>query len=338
MKNLEIKKGGFAPAITLMFMAPLLAEVLPGATRFSSIFVFPIEMAVWGGGALLIRYVVRCKNLGWLSMLLLAVALSIAEECLIQQTSLAPMVIKLKGETYARVFGVNYVYFLWAIIYESVFVVFLSVYLVELIFSTRKDGVWISRGGMFAVIPLFFIGSFLAWFSWTHIARVKVFHLELYNPSLSQVIIAVAAIFILIYVATKTLKNKQVNQSSPIKPPLPLVLGISGAVWATLLYGIVLLGFGIAPHFPPLIAIATGVILLAGLPIAILPRYAASAFWTVNHQYGLVCGTIVGSMLSGQIGFMDTAGPDLYFKIISNIIAVILLIILGVKTKKMKIS
>jgi len=47
--------------------------------------------------------------------LLLALALAVAEECLIQQTSLAPMVLKLKGEVYARAYGVNYVYFLWAL-------------------------------------------------------------------------------------------------------------------------------------------------------------------------------------------------------------------------------
>src|SRR5215467_3119869 len=89
-----------APGLVLMVLAPLVAEVLPGATRFSSIFVFPIELCVWGVGALLIRYAVRLQQLGWLNMLFLAVALAIAEECLIQQTSLAPLVIKLKGEVY----------------------------------------------------------------------------------------------------------------------------------------------------------------------------------------------------------------------------------------------
>lgn len=122
---MSTSKKGFAPAILLMVLAPLIAEILPGATRFSSIFVFPIEMFVWGGGALLIRYAVRKWNLGWLNMLLLALALSLAEEFLIQQTSIAPMVIKIQGVTYGRALGVNYVYLLWALIYESVFVVFL---------------------------------------------------------------------------------------------------------------------------------------------------------------------------------------------------------------------
>ncbi len=93
MKTNNFTKNSL-PAITLMVLAPLIAEVLPGATRFSSIFVFPIEVLVWGGGALLIRYTVRKWQLGWINMLLLGLALSIAEEFLIQQTSVAPMVIK----------------------------------------------------------------------------------------------------------------------------------------------------------------------------------------------------------------------------------------------------
>jgi hypothetical protein len=44
----------FGAALLLMILAPLSAEILPGATRFSAIFVFPIEVVVWGGGALLI--------------------------------------------------------------------------------------------------------------------------------------------------------------------------------------------------------------------------------------------------------------------------------------------
>src|SRR5262245_39580711 len=115
------------PALTLMVLAPLVAEVLPGATRISSIFVLPIEILVWGGGAVMIRFAVRRLRLGWVNMLLLALALSAAEELLIQKTSLAPLVIKLKGVEYARAGGVNYVYLLWALLYETLFVVFIPV-------------------------------------------------------------------------------------------------------------------------------------------------------------------------------------------------------------------
>src|SRR5258707_2253438 len=82
-----------APAVTLVLLAPLIAEVLPGATRMSAIFVFPVEMAVWGIGALLIRAAVRRYRLGWCKLPLLAPAPAVTEESLIQQTSFQPLVI-----------------------------------------------------------------------------------------------------------------------------------------------------------------------------------------------------------------------------------------------------
>ncbi|HVU54647.1 MAG TPA: hypothetical protein VHD83_06305 [Puia sp.] len=320
-------QGYFAPAITLMLMAPLLTEVLPGATRFSSIFVLPIEMCVWGGGALLIRYACRKYALGWASMLLMGLALAIAEECLIQQTSLAPLVIRLKGQTYARAFGVNYIYFLWALIYEPIFVVFLSIHLVELIYPSRRQQPWITKGGMFAVIPLFLIGSLLAWYSWTQIARVKVFHQPAYHPPVGAVIAALAAIGILLYIAFK-IKSPA---SRPLTPLSPWLLGILGGIWATLLFGMVLLGFGIDPDFPPLAAIAGTLIILVSIPLTLMPRFIAHSAWTERRQFGIIAGTIIGSMAAGQLGFIDTTGPDLYFKIITNIIALLLLVWLGVR-------
>jgi len=333
METLSNKKGGLAPALMLMLAAPLLTEVLPGATRFSSIFVLPIEMCVWGGGALLIRYAVRRWQLGWLQMLCLAIALSIAEECLIQQTSLAPMVIRLKGITYARSFGVNYVYFLWALIYESVFVVFLPVYLVELIYPGRKHDLWISKGGMFVVIPLFLVGSLLAWFTWTQIARVKVFHLPAYHPPVAAVVVAVVAISVLIFMALKHVGKTTINPAVALKPLSPWLPGVAGAIWATVLFGIVLLGFGIKPDFPPMAAIGIGLVLILAA-VYVVPRWSAHTDWNRNYRFGLIFGTMLGSMGAGQLGFMDTHGPDLYFKIITNLIAVGLMIVLGLKASK----
>jgi hypothetical protein len=74
-------------ALTLVVLAPLIGEVLSGATRISFIFVFVPEMMVWGCGTLIIRELVRRWNGGWSSILLLGLGLSIAEEFVIQQTS-----------------------------------------------------------------------------------------------------------------------------------------------------------------------------------------------------------------------------------------------------------
>ena len=88
--------------------------------RFNAIFALPIEICMWGGGSAL-NTLCSPALASWMrNMLFLALALAIAEECVIQQTSLAPLVIQIRGESYARVFGVNYVYFLCAVLRKRV--------------------------------------------------------------------------------------------------------------------------------------------------------------------------------------------------------------------------
>ena len=326
-----------APAFTLVLISPLVAEVLPGATPLHAMFVFPIEMCVWGGGALLIRSAVRRWQLGWRNMLLLALGLSIAEECLIQQTSFAPLVIQLQGMVYARAFGVNYVYFLWAIVYESAFVVFLPIYLVELIYPTHRADTWISKLGLAVTIVFFLIGSVFAWFTWTHIARVKVFKLPLYNPPVESVLIAAATICALIFAAIGPFRNTLARPSAPLKPPPPWVLAIMGAVWAILWYGLVLLAFGIHPTFPPAAAASAGLLLTTAV-LLVVPRCAVDSRFQTTHEFALIFGTMLGSMFVGFIRFIGAAPVDLYFKIVVNILAVALLITLGIKVLRQMAS
>src|SRR5437763_1431191 len=203
----------------------------PGGPRFRSVFVFPIELAVWGGGAVMVRAIVRQRGLGWWSLLLFGLALAIAEEFLIQQTSVAPLVIRLKGETWARAFGVNYIYLLWALVYESAWVVLMPTLAVELVFPERRREPWLSRAGAIVTAAFFAIGCFFAWFSWTQIARTKVFHQPPYAPPLAWVVVAVAAILLLIFIALR-LSPKAPRRA--LTPPRPWLLSLIGAIWAVL--------------------------------------------------------------------------------------------------------
>jgi hypothetical protein len=251
-----------------------------------------------------------------------------AEESLIQQTSLAPMVIKIKGEIYARAWGVNYVYLLWALIYETAFVVFLPVYLTEMVFNEGKQKLWLSNVGMVFIGFLFLLGSVMAWFTWTHIARTNVFHVPVYTPPLIRVMPAIVLIGTLLFLAIGPYREKITFATGSLNPPKPLLLMLAGCCWAILLYGIVLLGFGIAPGFPPLIAVFSG-LTLAGCAIYFIPHWTSSRLWQSKHTFFVISGTLLGSMLAGFIGFIGATPPDLYFKIAANALAVIFLVRLG---------
>ena len=332
MDTPSTQKGHAAPAWTLVLLAPLISEVLPGATRISAIFVFPIEVAIWGGGALLIREAVRRCHLGWLNMLFLAFALSIAEEFLIQQTSVAPMVIQIfPGEPFARAWGVNYVYFLWALFYEAVLVVFVPIVLTELMFRARREVPWLKTWSTWMVGIILVLACFPAWYSWTQIARPQVFHVPVFNPPLAHVLLASLTMVALIFAAIGPRRRALTSVAVPLAPPSPWLLGLGAAIAAAVWYGLCLLAFGIRPLFPPAIAVAVGLAIVV-TAIYLLPKFAAHPAWRDTHLVGLILGCVISTMAVNFFGFIyATSKLDLYGKIILDVIATVLLIWLAMR-------
>jgi hypothetical protein len=221
---------------------------------------------------------------------------------------------------------VNYVYLLWALLYEGLFVIFLPIYLVEQLFPSRRDRLWISKGGMFVVISLFLGGSVLAWFTWTRIARVKVFHLSAYAPPTLTILLALLVIFGLILFAVFGDRNGIDRHGRVLPAPAVWLLFVLGACWIVFLYGLLLVAFGIAPGFPPALAVVWGLVLAASA-LLLVPRWAAGVSWRGRQVFGLVLGIELGELGISFVGF--GGGPDLYFKIIVDAIALFLLFVLA---------
>jgi hypothetical protein len=162
------------PIWTLLVLAPVIAEVLSGSTRTSILFVLLPEIMVWGVGALLCRELVRRWRAGGVSLLVLGLALSVAEEFIIQQTSIAPLPFGGVHADYGRAWGINLVYLLFMLAYESVWVVVVPVGVTELIFPSRREQPWLRRGGWIACIVAFLLGSRIAWYGWVKQARPRL--------------------------------------------------------------------------------------------------------------------------------------------------------------------
>ncbi|MEI9902621.1 MAG: hypothetical protein WDN06_00500 [Asticcacaulis sp.] len=148
----------------------------------SSAFVFPLEMLIWGTGAVFARYFVRK-----------------IQARLVQPRPAGPGAghgrgtadpadlvrfswsSRLQHQEYGRALGFNYVYFVWAMLYEAILVVLRAC-------SHRRTDVPRAPGtvagstswGMIPLIVLFVPASFAAWYGWNIVARDKVFHLPPY--------------------------------------------------------------------------------------------------------------------------------------------------------------
>src|SRR5579863_10409191 len=196
------QRAGWRTSLTLAILSPLIAEVLSGATKFSVLFALVPEILVWGCGALLIREVVRRWRGGGTSMLLLGLGLSIAEEFVIQQTSLAPLPFPGALANYGRAWGVNWIYFLFMLGYESVWGVLVPVQVTELLFRSSRHAPWLRNRGLIITAILFLIGSRIAWYACIKRVRPIIFHLPPYHPgplAIGSGIFAIALLAILAY-------------------------------------------------------------------------------------------------------------------------------------------
>lgn len=324
-------KPHWAPAITLLLLAPIIAEVLLGATRVSVIFVLIPEIMVWGGGALMIREAVRRWHAGWPSMILMGIALAVAEECMIQQTSLAPLIGA--PHVYGRFLGVNWVYLFALMVYECVWVVLVPVELTELIFPTFRRQPWIGMRGLAVFGIMFVLGAYIAWYAWTQRARPKVFHVPIYNPPLLDILIALGVITLLVTTAFRVRTLRLASPNISWTAPRPWLTGLATFLMALPCFLLTGIAYGAAPHLPFWIPM-TGGIVWAILSLMLLQRWVSSPTWSVMHRFALVFGALLGNMASGYLILASGALLiDWIGKIVLNIVAVVFMIVLARKLR-----
>lgn len=308
-----------APIWTLLILAPLIGEVLSGSTRLSFLFVLIPEIMVWGGGALLCRELVRRWRAGAISLLMLGLALSIAEEFIIQQTSLAPLPFTGANATYGRYLGVNWIYFLFMLGYESVWVVMVPVQVTELCFPEHREKPWLRARGLMATCVAFVIGSFMAWYGWTQQAR-KQLGAAPYYPPLLAIALGFAAIALLVFFAYVLRTTGHPGKAMSRKAGNPWLIGTVALVFSTCWWLLMMLIF--APH-PPVsapTAFATG-LLWAILGLAIIWSLASGVGWSDRHRWAASFGLTLSCMLPGYLSLAGWTRLDLIFKIVINVAA-----------------
>ena len=173
-----------SPAAVLLLLAPTVGGLLNGATRLSFVFALVPQILVWGCGTLLIREVVLRWRGRRTSILALALALSIWVEFFVLQTSLAPL--PWLSVPHDRVWGVNWLWLLFMLGYEPVWIVLVPISITELMFAKRREEAWLGPRGLATAALALALGSWMLWGLWTRVAMAQVFHMPKYRPSSSD--------------------------------------------------------------------------------------------------------------------------------------------------------
>jgi hypothetical protein len=316
------------PIVILLLLSPVIGEVMSGATRLSYIFALVPEIMVWGCGTLIIRDVVRRWQGGWTSTLLLGFGLSIAEEFIIQQTSIAPLPWLGTASAYGRVWGVNWPYFLFMLGYEAVWIVLVPAQITELIFPERRHKAWLRTRGLVVASAVFLLGSFIAWFLWTQRARPLMFHVPVYQPPFLTVLIGVSAIAFL--AASAYLVRQSWRDTSPGIPPRPWVVATAAFLLGLPWYSLMILVFAPAGELPLLVPVVMATVWAAAVFFEIR-RWSLTSEWRDVHRWALCFGALLVCMVGGFLGASAWSLMDTVAKAVLNVIAVVYMARLAVR-------
>ncbi len=317
------------PIWTLILLAPFIGEVLSGSTRLSVLFVYIPEVMVWGVGALLCRELARRWRAGATSLFLLGLGLSIAEEFIIQQTSLAPLPFPGSHADYGRVWGVNLVYLLFMLGFESVWVVVVPVHLTELFFPQRSRQPWLRTRGLVVACVFFLLGCRIAWYGWTQQALPRM-HVAPYRPPILAFAIGFASIGLLIGLAY-LLRGFGVPSLDHSRRTVPawLVGGVAfvmGGAWFNLIGQI----FVPKPIQPFWTALALGIV-WAIVALALFVAWSSRRSWSAIHRWWASFGATLSCMTTPYMTASSWPKPDLIAVMIFDVIALVGFVLLGRK-------
>jgi hypothetical protein len=322
-----------APIITLLVLAPIIVEFLFGSTHISTAYLLLPQIGVYGAGALLIRALARYRGRGYGAILLLGLAFAVAEECVILQTALAPLFVAMDPQhIYGRSLGVNWVYLLSQLGYESVWAIVIPIQLTELLFPKRRSDPWLSKWGVAVATLVYLVSSVVVWYLWEQAAQ-RFTHRPGYEAPALTVAIALVVIAALIFVALGPWWPAHRRAQPARRAPRPWFALLVAFLFALFWFVLVVLSVGVAPSLSAGTAVVGGLI-LAALAFWLIWRWSASPKWGDAHRLALITGALLASMLVGFLASGAREPVDLIGKLVLNILAIIGLSLLAIQIRR----
>jgi hypothetical protein len=151
------------PAITLFLLAPLVAEFLLGDLPINLLPALLILAPMYGGGALLIREVVRRARRGWPTILVLALAYAVFEEAFTTQTLFNPnylgLHLHLLEPAYIPALGMGGWWTVFVLTLHTVWSISVSIALTEALVPDGATAPWLGWPGLAVTGLLFALGA-----------------------------------------------------------------------------------------------------------------------------------------------------------------------------------
>jgi hypothetical protein len=204
-------------AVTLFFVAPIVAEYLLGDFPATWLPLLIILAPMYGGGALLIRELARRTGRGWPTILLLGVAYAILEEAFTTQSLFNPHYLGMHLLTHAWIpaLGIGAWWTLFMLNIHPFWSIGVSIALVEYLYPSRARAPWLGNVGLSITAAFFAFGVvFNTYYQ---------FHHDPFRATPAQFL--VAALLVVVFAATAFLIPPPAPGRNPSPTPSPWVMG-----------------------------------------------------------------------------------------------------------------
>jgi hypothetical protein len=263
------------PAIGLFFLAPFVSEYLLGDFPLTKLAYMFILAPMYGGGALLIREVVRRSGKGWPTILLLAFAYAVLEEAFTTQTLFNPNYLKLNlrllSPAYIPELGIGVWWTIFVLTLHTVWSISTSIALIEGCVPERATTPWLGGIGL-TIDSLLFV-----------LAAVASTRFQMKNDPFraSEAQFVVSGIIVVVAAAVAFLLPAQPAGTNPSPAPSPWLAGALGLISGSL--------FLIVPREWAWGAVAIYLTLDLIVIVAVTSMSHHSG-WGGSHRLGLAAG------------------------------------------------
>lgn len=322
----SIPKSSILPAFVLFLMSPLIAEMLLGSTRLTKMGGLVLVAPFYGCGVLLIRELVRRRTTSWWPVVLFGAAYMLLEEGLTLQTLFNPDFVnaaKLGG----RWLGVNFVLTQWEMGYHIVWSICIPIAITELLFPDRRTQPWLGRIGMIVCAIIFALAALAL-----GTAFRKMIMPGYHAPSMHLLVTAGLACALALLALTWSkarASTNEVEDSAPRRTPPWWLIGISTAIWAMSLFGLL----AIPQSIKPTNTVAIFMLAQLGLTFVLVWRWTilstSNPNWSDSHRWAMVFGPILVSASFGVVAVTADSRIDQIGVASFTVVTLITLLILA---------
>ncbi|MGA2571222.1 MAG: hypothetical protein ABSF23_11945 [Terracidiphilus sp.] len=273
-------------AVTLFFVAPLVAEFLLGDFPVTWLPLLLLLAPMYGGGAILIRELARRSGRGWPTILLLGCAYALIEEGFVGQTLFNPDIfgkhMHLLTHAWIPSLGIGTWWTLFMLNVHPFWSIGVSIALVDGLFPSRVRTPWLGKVGVCVAAALYLAGA--------AVNAAYSLHHDPFRASNAQFAITVLICILLVIAAFLT--PARTPQQRPGAAPSPWLTGSAAFL------------LGAAIFLAPILWNWGAVVLILAVDLAFLASLwvlSRRDGWTALHTLSVGAG---GALVYGVHAFI----------------------------------